>query len=114
VAWLGGVEPVELGSFDAHMLESGRNAAAVDIARHASIFWMHRRADDGASIRRPDRIPAGHADWYRRFFHAALKRGGYLPPSPYEVCFLSLAHDDLTLALGADALVDAAMHPEAT
>jgi hypothetical protein len=37
VAWLGGVEAVELGSFDAHLLESGRNAAAVDVARHASI-----------------------------------------------------------------------------
>jgi hypothetical protein len=37
VAWLGGVEAVELGTFDAHLLESGRNAAAVDVARHASI-----------------------------------------------------------------------------
>jgi hypothetical protein len=37
VAWLGGVEPVELGAFDGHLLESGRNAAAVDVARHASI-----------------------------------------------------------------------------
>jgi hypothetical protein len=37
VAWLGGVEPVELGTFAEHILESGRNAAAVDIARHASI-----------------------------------------------------------------------------
>jgi hypothetical protein len=31
------VDAVELGSFDGHLLESGRNAAAVDIARHASI-----------------------------------------------------------------------------
>jgi hypothetical protein len=37
VAWLGGVEAVELGAFDAQLLESGRNAAAVDVARHASI-----------------------------------------------------------------------------
>lgn len=37
VAWLGGVDVVELGTFDAHLLESGRNAAAVDVARHASI-----------------------------------------------------------------------------
>lgn len=37
VAWLGGVEAQELGSFDGHLLESGRNAAAVDVARHASI-----------------------------------------------------------------------------
>lgn len=37
VAWLGGVDPVEVGSFDGHMLETGRNLAAVDVARHASI-----------------------------------------------------------------------------
>lgn len=37
VAWLGGVEAQEIGTFDAHLLESGRNAAAVDVARHASI-----------------------------------------------------------------------------
>jgi hypothetical protein len=37
VAWLGGVKAHEIGSFDTHLLESGRNAAAVDVARHASI-----------------------------------------------------------------------------
>lgn len=37
VAWLGGVEPHEFGTFDAHLLTDGRNAAAVDVARHASI-----------------------------------------------------------------------------
>jgi hypothetical protein len=31
------VKAHEIGSFDAHLLESGRNAAAVDVARHASI-----------------------------------------------------------------------------
>ena len=53
-----------------------------------------------APIRRPDRIPADQAAWYARFFHAALARGVYLPPSAYEVCFLSLAHDEATLARG--------------
>jgi hypothetical protein len=37
VAWLGGVEPHEFGAYDAHLLTEGRNAAAVDVARHASI-----------------------------------------------------------------------------
>jgi glutamate-1-semialdehyde 2,1-aminomutase len=82
------------------------------IARHASMFWIHRRSPDGP-IRRPDRIPDDHAAWYARFFHAALAHGVYLPPSPYEVCFLSIAHDDLTLALAVDALSDAARRAEA-
>jgi len=93
------------------LAESGSD---LGVARHASIFWVHRQSKDGDPIRRPDRIPADQADWYRRFFHAALTNGVYLPPSPYEVCFLSMAHDDLTLALAADALVEAALRPEAS
>lgn len=76
------------------------------IARHASIFWLHRTAS--APLRQPQQIPQANAEWYRRFFHEALARGVYLPPSAYEVCFLSLAHDDGVLALAADALVGAA------
>lgn len=80
------------------------------VARHASIFWIHHRSvtTPGAPIRRPDQIPSSLAAWYARFFHAALTRGVYLPPSPYEVCFLSMAHDADVLALAADALVAAA------
>lgn len=37
VAWLGGVEPVELGAFAEHLVTQGRNAADVDVARHAYI-----------------------------------------------------------------------------
>lgn len=29
-----------------------------------------------------------------RFFHACLDAGVYLPPSPFEACFVSLAHDE--------------------
>jgi glutamate-1-semialdehyde 2,1-aminomutase len=82
----------------------------IAIAHHASIFWIHHRslATPVTPIRRPDRIPSSLSAWYRRFFHAALARGVYLPPSPYEVCFLSTAHETEVLALAADALVSAA------
>ena len=30
---------------------------------------------------------------FKRFFHAMLDAGIYLPPSPYEACFVSVAHD---------------------
>jgi glutamate-1-semialdehyde 2,1-aminomutase len=78
----------------------------LEVVRHASIFWIRRRAAD--PVRRPDRIPAGHADWFTRFFHATLNRGVYLPPSPYEVCFLSIAHEPDTLAAAGRAIVGAA------
>ena len=39
---------------------------------------------------------------------AALRRGVYLPPAAFEVCFLSIAHDEATLAQAMTALTDAA------
>ncbi len=76
------------------------------VARHASIFWLNRTATP--PVRQPQQIPAAHAEWYRRFFHAALAHGVYLPPSAYEVGFVSLAHDERVLADAADALEAAA------
>jgi glutamate-1-semialdehyde 2,1-aminomutase len=75
------------------------------------MFWIRRGSEP--AIRRRDQIPLDQADWYKRFFHAAVARGVYLPPSAYEVGFLSLAHDDATLKMAVDALVAAAAEVEA-
>ena len=83
-----------------------RGNVPASIVSRASIFWIHAGADP---ITRPDGIPARHAEWFRRFFHAALARGVYLAPSPFEVSFLSLAHDDAVLAHAAEALGEAAI-----
>ena len=99
------------GEFTARLeAEFSASGIHIDVVRHASLFWIRRR--DAEAVRRPDRIPAGHAEWFARFFHAALARGVYLPPSPYEVCFLSAAHDDETLAEAALALSAAAREAE--
>ena len=45
---------------------------------------------------------------YAAFFHAALDRGVYLPPSAYEVWFLSAAHDEQALDRIAAAMPHAA------
>jgi glutamate-1-semialdehyde 2,1-aminomutase len=37
------------------------------------------------------------ADYFARFFWAALERGVFFPPSPYEAAFLSTAHDDAVI-----------------
>lgn len=37
------------------------------------------------------------AQAYAAFFHAMLDQGVYLPPSAYEVWFLSAAHDDAAI-----------------
>jgi len=46
---------------------------------------------------------------YRAFFHAMLEQGVYLPPSAYEVWFLSSAHDDRALDRIVSALPKAAL-----
>ena len=48
---------------------------------------------------------------FRRFFHAALERGVYLAPSPFEAAFMSSAHseDDISETLNRlDAAMEAA------
>lgn len=83
-----------------------RAGAAIDIVQQASIFWPRVRASE--PVRRVDAIPESQGAWYKRFFHGALTRGVYLPPAAFEVCFVSMAHDDATLAAAADAIVSAA------
>ncbi len=53
-----------------------------------SVFFMDRPP------RAFEDIPASHATRFRPLFHALLSAGVYLPPSPYEVAFLSAAHGD--------------------
>src|SRR5690606_41618825 len=75
-------------------------------AQHAgnlfSIFFTDGAVGDFAAAQRQD------TKAYAAFFHAALERGVYLPPSAYEVWFLSSAHDDAALERVLDALPHAA------
>jgi glutamate-1-semialdehyde 2,1-aminomutase len=41
---------------------------------------------------------------FKRFFHAALKHGVYLAPSPFEACFMSAAHGDTEIQLALERL----------
>jgi glutamate-1-semialdehyde 2,1-aminomutase len=78
----------------------------IAVVREASIFWLHPHSVK--PVRRVDAIPASQSAWFRRLFHAALARGVYLPPSGFEVGFLSMAHDERTLAEAREAIVLAA------
>jgi glutamate-1-semialdehyde 2,1-aminomutase len=44
---------------------------------------------------------------FRRFFHAALDRGVYIAPSPFEACFMSAAHGDAEVATALGRMRDA-------
>ena len=45
--------------------------------------------------------------FFRRFFHAALDRGVYIAPSPFEAAFMSAAHGDAEVDEALDRLDDA-------
>jgi len=44
---------------------------------------------------------------FKALFHGALERGIYLPPSPFETCFLSTAHSDGDLDAAIEGLTSA-------
>lgn len=43
---------------------------------------------------------------FARYFQAALKRGVYLPPSAFETCFISTAHEGAAINQACDILTD--------
>jgi glutamate-1-semialdehyde 2,1-aminomutase len=47
---------------------------------------------------------ASDAKLFRRFFHAALERGVYLAPSPFEACFMSAAHGESEIATALEKM----------
>jgi len=73
------------------MLEQAINQiAGWQIQRAGSLFWLSPACEE--TLRSPAALPADLVEGYSRLFQAGLKAGLYLPPSPYEVGFLSRAH----------------------
>ena len=54
-----------------------------------------------------DDAKASDVALFRRFFHAALERGVYLAPSPFEAAFMSAAHTDRDIDSALDRLESA-------
>jgi glutamate-1-semialdehyde 2,1-aminomutase len=77
------------------------SGSAVNIAGVASMFWIvfQRELPRAAHAISTDGI--AH---YNRMHAGILEAGLYLPPSGYEVCFISAVHTDDQLAQAATAL----------
>jgi len=73
----------------------------VNVSGIASIFWVVFQKDLPRSANKID--PDGIAH-FNRMHEAVLNDGLYLPPSGYEVCFISAAHTDEMLDEAADIL----------
>lgn len=78
-----------------HVLQTNGNMFSVFFSELASVnnYAEATQQDEGA---------------FKAFFHAMLEQGVYLPPSAYEVWFLSAAHDDRALNVICEALPAAA------
>ena len=61
----------------------------------------------GEPVRNFSDAKGSDAQLFRRFFHAALERGVYLAPSPFEACFMSAAHGDDEVATALERMRDA-------
>jgi glutamate-1-semialdehyde 2,1-aminomutase len=67
--------------------ESGGAARA---QRVGSVVWLY--LDQGALPRKADDISQPAMDRFKKIYWSLIEKGYYLPPSSYEVMFLSTAH----------------------
>ena len=77
--------------------EAGVDSVINQFGSMMSIFFTNIPVTDFASVSTTD------TDLFRRFFHAMLKRGVYLPPSAFECWFLNnaLSYADLDATIAA-------------
>ncbi|BBM89858.1 glutamate-1-semialdehyde 2,1-aminomutase [Spirochaetota bacterium] len=85
-----------------HRLETGLNAIATElkvpmvVTRMGSMMTVFFTTL--SKMRNFNDVTSLDANRYGQFFHAMLKQGIYLPPSPYEAWFLSIAHKDADIS----------------
>jgi glutamate-1-semialdehyde 2,1-aminomutase len=77
----------------------------MQVVRQGSLIWLAFHS--GAPPRTAITLEKQASAQFAALFHAMLARGVYLPPSPYEVCFLSLAHTQADLEQFVAALREA-------
>jgi glutamate-1-semialdehyde 2,1-aminomutase len=91
-----------LGQKFASLLE-GANIPYLRLQRAGSILWLH--LDECELPKKPAAISAVAMERYKALYWPLLEKGFYLPPSPYEVMFLSASHSEQEVAKFADALI---------
>jgi glutamate-1-semialdehyde 2,1-aminomutase len=88
--------------FESRLEESNIDFARV--RRIGSIVWPY--FDTGEFPRRADAISAEAMKRFTQIFHPLLAKGFYLPPSSYEVMFISGAHSEDEIDFLADAICE--------
>ncbi len=86
-------------------IEGGRTRSWPQVQRVGSIVWLY--LDEGALPTRADTISQTHVTRFNHLHGQLLDAGFYVPPSAYEVLFLSAAHTDAEVDALADAVLSA-------
>lgn len=87
------------------LLEAGRRKGiALQVPQVGSMFSVFFSE---TPVRNYAEALASDAALFRAWFHAALAKGVYLPPSAYETCFLSTAHTPALVDRACEILTDA-------
>lgn len=89
-----------VGEIRAAAARKGRKVQIPTMGSIFSIFFTDRAPRDFDEVLTTDK------DAYVAMFHQLLRRGVYMPPSAFEVSFLSTAHDDTVLERAAAAFAD--------
>ncbi len=76
--------------FDETLQQEGRGMNFLKWRRVGSLIWLHLA--DTELPRRASDIAGESADRFNHIYPRLLEQGIYLPPSAYEVAFLSVAH----------------------
>ena len=90
-----------LGQKFASLLEAA-NIPSLRFQRAGSILWLY--LDERELPKKPAEISSAAMERYKALYWPLLERGFYLPPSPYEVMFLSVCHNEHELTKFADTL----------
>jgi glutamate-1-semialdehyde 2,1-aminomutase len=69
----------------------GMRATINRVGSMMTVFFGVDRVRNAAEARRSD------GEIFKRFFHGMLKEGIYMPPSPFEAAFVSIAHSQADL-----------------
>ncbi len=96
----------ELGERLSEKINSGAKAkgATLHCARYRGVFTLFC---SDKPVRNLADARACDTGAYGKLFHRLLERGFYLPPSQFELCFISAAHTKEDIDSFADAVVDA-------
>jgi glutamate-1-semialdehyde 2,1-aminomutase len=91
----------ELGNYFEQALRTHLKGVEAAVVRMGSIIWLVFQTQ---IPRRADQIETKAIQRFNARHRAVLDRGVYLPPSGYEVMFVSLAHTEAMLEKGASVI----------